>query len=499
MHLFLPLVFANSLPFSDFIAHFCLFWTLQLHSSFRQPIDSQLATSSNPRGPSNKMRRYDIISGILLILSIFNFSLAAPLLVKEKRQTYVDAVMLNIPKDVITVLGKRGEREELGKLLENYFKYVAKPTQSSETHAASGSAPLGPDHGSTSAVQAPEPNPAPSTANPDPLMGPSASPMQPTGHFDWNYLLNKDIPLPGPAKPSSSEEVEQNLDAQPLAEQPLSAAPMHPGTSADPVLNWKHLTNVDFKPKPEAPKKSGQQAGQDPMLPDNMLPLKPKPTDEFGSKYWSSMSLGDLLPKLEPPKDVGKAHESQLGQQEEPLKNEGKPDESAGAHSSSSSAAAASSDQESTNVAQAPKLNPASSTANTGPLIEPSSPAMELIYPPGSSRYQSGHELPGPSNAGPSNSPPTTTLDSGTGLGVYPSRPLSPPTDLEIAAMGYRPPPPPADPDLWLSPLVTPTEADSFRYPGSAAHPPSPGAGLSTVPEHEVGTPPPPPKSPDGL
>ena len=479
-----------------------------------------------------------MVSGILLILSIFNFALAAPLLVKEKRQTYVDAVMLNIPKDEITVLGKRGEQEEFEKLVENYFKSV-KPTQSSETHAASGSAPPGPDHASTSAVQAPEPNPASSTANPDPLMGPSSpaleliyppgyesghelsgavapevnpNPMQSTGHFDWNNLLNKDYPpqstgyfdpnnllnkdhppqsighfdwnnlllnkylSPGPARLSSSEEVGQYLDAQPLAEQPLSAAPMHPGTSADPVLDWKHLTNVDFKPKPEAPKKSGQQTGQDPMLPDKIVPLKQKPTDEFGSQYWSSTSLGDLLPKLEPPKDVGKAHESQLGQ----------PEELAGAHAPSSSAGAES-DQGSSNIAQAPELNPAS-------------PDVELIYPPGSSRYEPAHELLGPSNAGPSNLPSMTTLDSSTGLGV--NRPLPPPTDSERATMGYRPPSPPAelDPDLWLSPLLTPTEADSFRYPGSAVHPPSPGAGLSTIPEHEVGTPPPPPpKGPDGL
>ena len=177
MHLFLPLVFADSLPFSDFIAHLCLFGTLRLHSSFRQPIDSQLATSSNPRRTSNKMRRYDMVSGILLILSIFNFALAAPLLVTEKRQTCVDAVMLNIPKDVITVLGKRGGEDELWKVVESYVKSV-KPTQSSEMHAASGSAPPGPDHGSTSAVQAPVPNPASSTANPDPLMGPSSPALE---------------------------------------------------------------------------------------------------------------------------------------------------------------------------------------------------------------------------------------------------------------------------------------------------------------------------------
>jgi hypothetical protein len=51
------------------------------------------------------MRQYDIVSGIILILSIIDFALAAPVLMKEKRQERVDVV--HIPIDVITVLGKR--------------------------------------------------------------------------------------------------------------------------------------------------------------------------------------------------------------------------------------------------------------------------------------------------------------------------------------------------------------------------------------------------------
>ncbi len=52
------------------------------------------------------MRRYYIVSGILLILPIIDFALAAPVLVQEECQAYVDVV--HIPKDVITVLEKRG-------------------------------------------------------------------------------------------------------------------------------------------------------------------------------------------------------------------------------------------------------------------------------------------------------------------------------------------------------------------------------------------------------
>ena len=125
------------------------------------------------------MRQCNIFSGIILILSIIEFALAAPILVQEKRQVGVDA--LHIPKDVITVLGKRGD-DELARLLDEYFKTIRKTAQSSDAHASSSSVPSGPGHGSTSVVQAPPPNPALSIANPNQLMRPSgpsaAGPMQ---------------------------------------------------------------------------------------------------------------------------------------------------------------------------------------------------------------------------------------------------------------------------------------------------------------------------------
>src|ERR1700747_2603198 len=96
------------------------------------------------------MRRYDIVSGILLILSITNFALAAPVYVKEKHQACVNVV--HIPKNVISVLGKRGGGEDLEKLesfVEEHFKTSENPVGSSDAHASTISAPLGPDHGST--------------------------------------------------------------------------------------------------------------------------------------------------------------------------------------------------------------------------------------------------------------------------------------------------------------------------------------------------------------
>ena len=107
------------------------------------------------------MRRYNILSGILLILSIIDFALAAPVSAQEKRQEHVNAV--HIPKDVTTVLEERWE-EDLEKLGEEYLKKGGKPVDSSSS-ASSGS-----DHGSTNAMQPPVvPNPASSTANPESL------------------------------------------------------------------------------------------------------------------------------------------------------------------------------------------------------------------------------------------------------------------------------------------------------------------------------------------
>ena len=117
------------------------------------------------------MRQYDIVSGILLILFIIDFAIAAPVLVQEKRQTVADVA--HTPNDVVTVLGKRGD-DELEKLLEEYFRTSGRPMDMSDAHASSSSAAPGPDHGSTDVVQAAAPNPASSTANPDPLMEPSS-------------------------------------------------------------------------------------------------------------------------------------------------------------------------------------------------------------------------------------------------------------------------------------------------------------------------------------
>ena len=122
------------------------------------------------------MRRYDVVSGAIFILSIVDFALAAPVLVQEKRQASADVV--HIPKDLISVLGKRGDTVTVDNLLDEFYKAMEGQAESSNAHASSSSVPSGPDHGSTRVVQAPPPNPASSTTNPDPYYPSMPAPMQ---------------------------------------------------------------------------------------------------------------------------------------------------------------------------------------------------------------------------------------------------------------------------------------------------------------------------------
>ena len=79
------------------------------------------------------MRCHNIVSGILLVLSIIDFALAAPVLVQEKRQAHVDE--MHIPKNVMTVLGKRAG--EVEKVVEFFKTALGKLFDSSGSHASS--------------------------------------------------------------------------------------------------------------------------------------------------------------------------------------------------------------------------------------------------------------------------------------------------------------------------------------------------------------------------
>ncbi len=246
------------------------------------------------------MRRYDIVSGTLLILSIIDFALAAPVLMQEKRQACVDVV--HIPKDVITVVGKRGEEDEFEKLWEEYFDHLGYQEESGylkspATHSSSSStsAPPEPDHGSTNIVKAPAPNPSSSTANPDPMwesykgdnelhwpqytptssgygsdrefteahaLGPNDprpsadSDSSIDSDFDWNYWMNsKDSPQSGPASPKEFGQAhEYQVEHSPSPnlgspKEPEDEVVPRPRPSPDPELHLGHQSlGADSQP-----------------------------------------------------------------------------------------------------------------------------------------------------------------------------------------------------------------------------------------------------------
>ena len=133
------------------------------------------------------MRWYN---NILLILSIIDLALAAPVPVQEKHHASVDVT--NIPRNMITVLGKRGEDdiEKFARLAQEFFETWTKPVESSDAHASSSSVPPGPDHGSTNVVQAPVPDPASSKAH----VSSSSAPLGPD-----HGSANVQAPPPNPA------------------------------------------------------------------------------------------------------------------------------------------------------------------------------------------------------------------------------------------------------------------------------------------------------------
>ena len=122
------------------------------------------------------MRRYIIVFGILLILSIIDLALAAPVLVQDKRQGWVDVI--DIPEDAKTALGKRVGADAIEQLWDKwYFEGLwGKPKESPGAPASSistpsgsapsGSEPSGPDHASTSVIEGPAPGSEPSRLAP---------------------------------------------------------------------------------------------------------------------------------------------------------------------------------------------------------------------------------------------------------------------------------------------------------------------------------------------
>ena len=185
-------------------------------------------------------------------MSIIKFALAAPVLVQEKRRACVDVVY--IPEDMITVLGKRGDEDELEKIWEEYFDNLGHEEESGNlespaTDTSSSSATSEDsdhDHGSTNVVQAPVPNPESSTANPD-LMSDFVSTNKGDYESHWPHYT-----------PTSSgygsdlEFMEANV-LQPNRPMPWTDL----DSSTDPDLDWNYWTSLEDSPSPRPASQEG--------------------------------------------------------------------------------------------------------------------------------------------------------------------------------------------------------------------------------------------------
>ena len=242
------------------------------------------------------MRRYDIVSGILLILSVINFVLAAPVLVQEKRQTSVDEV--HTRRDMLTMLGKRMDDDfgEFSQLLDGYFRPWKKPA------ASSSSAPLGPDHGSTNAVQAPVSDPAPS----DTHVSSSSAALGPD-HGLTNVVL---APAPSLASPT----------ANPIPLIDLSSSESSPTASSDlsnSKNKWLFETQVghmiDFS---QPPTRKIPNRKKRPLI---VLDPDPDPKPDFVSDFWKAY-MNRPRPGSASPKEIDRTSEYQAGhvQQSDP-------------------------------------------------------------------------------------------------------------------------------------------------------------------------------------
>ena len=135
------------------------------------------------------MRRYYIVSGIILILPIINFAVAAPVPVQEKLQADVDVVH---PEDSMTMLGKRVD--ELSELWITLFGHLPNPGESS------GSRLLQPADGWTDVKR-----PLPSIPEESPLELYPSSPSTPPSTEPSSPLTPSSTEPSSPSTPSSME------------------------------------------------------------------------------------------------------------------------------------------------------------------------------------------------------------------------------------------------------------------------------------------------------
>jgi hypothetical protein len=230
------------------------------------------------------MRRYDIVAGILLILSIVDFALAAPILVQEKHQERVDVA--NAPRDVTvtTMLRKRWdeELEKLGEEAAQYFKTSGKSIDSSGTHPSSSSAPY-PASSTSNPDQSTEPCCSPSSSSSTSMQGLSAR-----GNACWKSCIDlmkdmdsvgipPDVAMGGPMLYTSSSHSYGTAHALPTTEAPAPQLM----SSADPNIDWDSWMNTPDEPlppsppRPKMPTDPGQASGHAPGPPPTESVIPP--------------------------------------------------------------------------------------------------------------------------------------------------------------------------------------------------------------------------------
>ncbi|KAI0277618.1 hypothetical protein BGY98DRAFT_978613 [Russula aff. rugulosa BPL654] len=188
------------------------------------------------------MRRYNIVSLILLILSV-NFALAAPVRIAENCQECVDVV--HVPKGVITVLGKRGDNlEKMMKLFENFDRWwwEGLPESSQSVRPPSSSAPSKSGHGPMQVHAPPAPPPslassAESDQDPEPLVG---HPPTPGTGLSTESDLEQDALPPSPE--SSIESVHSSPEGSTGIEH-WYTPPSSPGSDSDSD-RWSTISNA---------------------------------------------------------------------------------------------------------------------------------------------------------------------------------------------------------------------------------------------------------------
>ena len=288
------------------------------------------------------MLRYNIVSGILLVLSIIDFALAAPVLVQEKRQACVD---MHISKEVTTMLGKRG-LEDIEKLVEDLFDTGINPIELSDAHAPSSPAPLGPEHESTSVVQVPGPNPASTTSDPGLLSSPPVQGLWGNSLPEGQWWDEGDGELHEPTyySPASSlhdsdheltgvHDQQPNSISGPLADsyfdvnhwfapawptefgeaQAEHVQQSSPGPSTDSDFDWIHWTNLVNTPPSRPPSPKAIDQAQDYQAEHVQ---QPNSESSIGSSFFNY--LFPPAPKPASPAELGRASENQVGHVQQP-------------------------------------------------------------------------------------------------------------------------------------------------------------------------------------